>query len=68
MGMSRGEKRVTPLGVWGSSMWREDGFLDAQRSPRKKTLDEDMRVVGARQEDAMDRDRWRGIIQNRTPE
>ena len=28
----------------------------------KKTVQEDMRVVGARHEDALDRDRWRGIV------
>ena len=32
-GACRGEKRVTPLGEWGSCWWKEDGLLDAQRSP-----------------------------------
>ena len=26
-----------------------------------------MRVVGAREEDVMDRDRWRGIMKRQTP-
>ena len=38
--------------------------------PRKswrKTVEEDMRKVGAQEEDALDRDRWRGIIKRQTP-
>ena len=37
------------------------------RKSWKKTIEEDMRVVGAQEEDAMDRDRWRGIIKRQTP-
>ena len=37
------------------------------RKSWKKTIEEDMRVVGAQEEDVMDRDRWRGIIKRQTP-
>ena len=51
-------------------------YVEGRRPPgrpkksSKKNLEEDMRVVGARQEYAMDtdRDRWRGIIKRRTPD
>ena len=48
-------------------------FVEGRRPPGrpkkswKKTLEEDMHVVGARKEDAMDRDRWRSIIRRQTP-
>ena len=34
----------------------------------RRTIEEDMRMVGAQEEDAMDRDRWRGIIKRQTPD
>ena len=33
----------------------------------KRTVEEDMRVVGAKKEDALDRDRWKCLIKRQTP-
>ena len=37
------------------------------RKTWKKTVEEDMRLVGVREEDALDRGRWRAMTKRQTP-
>ena len=50
-----------------------DFEVDGRRPPGrprktwKKTLEEDMRLAGVREEDALDRGRWRAMTKRQTP-